>query len=54
MMDKIIKFISKDYNFHAKSFKFGFFSEFRVINRLWLLAFGLWQPHKKGYVFYLS
>lgn len=31
-----------------------FFSEFRVVNRLWLLAFGLWQPHKKGYVFYLS
>ncbi len=42
MMDKIIKFISKDYNFHAKSFKFGFFSEFRVVNRLWLLALGLW------------
>ena len=43
MMDKIIKIIPKVYNFHAKSFKFVFFSEFRVVNRLWLLVLGLWQ-----------
>ena len=42
MMDKIIKFISKDYNFHAKSFKFGFFRNFAssIASGFWLLAFG--------------
>lgn len=37
-MYKNIKFIPKCYNFHAKSFKFGFFSDFRVINCFWLMA----------------
>lgn len=41
MMDKIIKFISKDYNFHAKSFKFGFFSDF-CRSKLFLVS-GFWS-----------
>jgi len=32
-----------DYNFHAKSFKFDFFSDFRVVNRIWIMAPDLWQ-----------
>jgi hypothetical protein len=48
MMDKSIKFTAIGRNFHANISEFGFFSEFRVVNRLWLLAFG---SHTKKYTF---